>query len=100
MPADAALGILVLVTAGIVGIDAGIPPPLLAGGIDDGTLPADAAAGNEGILVGIPVERDDGLPLPIEEETPPDLELLPPDGGKLLKLGNLPTVLLLAVAFI
>ena len=90
-----------LVALGIAGIDAGIPPPLLAGGIDDGTLPADAALGSEGRLVGLPVETDDGIPLPTDEvETPPDLELLPPDGGKLLKLGSLPTVLLLAVAFI
>jgi hypothetical protein len=51
--------------------------------------------------VGLPVETDVGIPLLIDEvDTPPDLVLLPPDGGKLLKLGSLPAVLLLAVAFI
>ncbi|MEN8207419.1 MAG: hypothetical protein ABFS24_15645 [Pseudomonadota bacterium] len=91
-----------LVTLGIAGMDAGIPPPVLTGGIDEGTLPADAAPGNEGgRLEGLPVVTDEGIPLPIDEvETPPDLGLFPPDGGKLLKPGNLPAVLLLAVAFI
>ncbi|MEN8207420.1 MAG: hypothetical protein ABFS24_15650 [Pseudomonadota bacterium] len=49
----------------------------------------------------MPVETDDGSPLPVDEvETPSELGLFPPDGGKLLKPGNLPAVLLLAVAFI
>jgi len=70
--------------------------------MDEGTLPADAALGNEGgRLVGLPVETDDGIPPPIDEaETPVGLELTPPVGGKLLKLGSLPTVLLAAVEFI
>jgi len=51
--------------------------------------------------VGLPVETDEGMPLPIDEvDTPTEPGLFPPDGGKLLKLGNLPVVLLLAVAFI
>ncbi|MGB5718194.1 MAG: hypothetical protein WBN81_14020 [Gammaproteobacteria bacterium] len=101
-PADAAPGILVLVTLGMAGMDDGIPPLVLAGGIDEGTLPADAALGNEdGRLEGLAVETDDGIPLPIDEvDTPTDRGLLLPDGGKLLKLGNLPAVLLLAAAFI
>ena len=101
-PADAAPGIFVFVTLGIAGMDDGIPPLDLAGGIDEGTLPADAALGNEGgRLEGRPVETDDGIPLPMEEvDTPPERGLLPPDGGKLLKLGSFPAVLLLAVAFI
>jgi len=101
-PADAAPGILVPVTLGIAGIDDGIPPLDLAGGIDEGTLPADAALGNDGgRLDGRPVETDDGIPRFTDAlETPTDLVSVRPDGGKLLKLGNLPAVLLLAVAFI
>jgi hypothetical protein len=80
----------VLVALGIDGIDAGLPPPVLTGGIDDGTLPFEAALGKEpGKLEALPVETEDGIPT-----------LLLPDGGKLLKLGNLPTVLLVAVEFI
>jgi hypothetical protein len=49
----------------------------------------------------LPVETDEGMPLPIgAEEIPLDPGLFPPDGGKLLKLGNLPAVLLLAELFI
>jgi hypothetical protein len=62
MPVDAASGILVLAALGIAGIDAGIPPPVLTGGIDDGTRPADAALGSEGRLVGLPVETEEGMP--------------------------------------
>ena len=79
-----------------------MPPPELTGGIDEGTRPADAALGNEeGRLVGLLVETDDDiLRFTDELETPTDLVSVRPDGGKLLKLGNLPAVLLLAVAFI
>jgi len=49
----------------------------------------------------LPADTDDGIPLLMdEEETPLGLKLLPPDDGKLLKLGSLPAVLLLAVVFI
>ena len=49
----------------------------------------------------MPVETDDGIPLLVDaEETPLGVELLPPDGGKLLKPGSFPAVLLLAVVFI
>ena len=91
-----------LAAVGIEGIDAGIPPPVLTGGIVEGTLPADAAPGNEGgRLTGLPVETDEGMPLPIDDvDTPPEPGLLPTDGGKLFKLGNLPTVLLSAVSLI
>ena len=87
---------------GIVGIEAGLPPPVLAGGMDVGTLPADAALVNEdGRLVGLPVETDDGIPPPIDEaETPVDRESTLPLDGKLLKLGSLPIALLAAVEFI
>lgn len=81
---------------------AGIPPPLLTGGTEEGTLPADAALGRAGgRLAGLPVETEDDIPLPMEEvDATPDLVLFPPVGGKLLKLGNLPVVLPLAAAFI
>jgi len=49
----------------------------------------------------LPVETDDGIPLLVdEEEPPPELVLLTPDGGKLLKLGSFPAVLLRAASFI
>ena len=87
---------------GIEGMEAGLPPPVLTGGMDEGTLPADAALGNEGgRLVGLPVETDDGIPPPFDAaEIPVVLESILPLGGKLLKLGSLPIVLLAAVEFI
>lgn len=102
MPAAAASGILELAALGIEGIEAGLPLPVLTGGIDEGTLPAEAALGNDGgRLDGLPVETDDGIPPSFDEaETPVDLESTLPLGGKLLKLGNLPIVLLAAVEFI
>ena len=96
-PAAAASGILVLAALGIDGI----PPPVLTGGIVEGTLPAVAALGNGGgKLTGLPVETDEGTPLPIDDVDTPEPGLLPTDGGKLFKLGNFPTVLLSAVSLI
>ena len=91
-----------LAALGIEGIEAGLPPPVLTGGIDEGTLPAEAALGNEGgRLEGRPVDTEDGIPPLTEElEVLPDTDLTPPDGGKLLKLGSFPIVLLAAVEFI
>jgi len=86
-------------------MDAGIPPPVFTGGIDDGTLPADAASGSGGgIVPGLPVLTDDGIPVLTElaDEGMPTLALVPepglllPDGGKLLNSGSLPAVLLAA----
>ena len=49
----------------------------------------------------MPVETEVGMPLPIDEvDIPPDPGLFPPEGGKLLKAGNLSAVLLLAALFI
>jgi len=42
---------------------ADIPLPLLTGGTEEGTLPADAALGKAGgRLAGLPVETEDGIP--------------------------------------
>ena len=84
-----------LVASGIAGIDADIPPPVLTGGIDIGTLPADAASGSEGGRPGIPVETEDGVPV-LTDEGMPAVALPPEPGLPLPARGRLAGIQLLA----
>jgi len=94
-PSAAASGILVVAASGKAGMTAGMPPPALTGGIDAGTLPAAAASGNGGGReAGCAAEADAGNPA-----LPAVAGLLLRDGGKLLKLGSLPSVLPSAISF-